>query len=160
MKVSYHRCPECFWTIKTSSDFEKVVTCPYDTCTMTKFDDVKMSIFSNQEEHIAKGMPGYYSLALGRIVSSKYWEEKEMRKRGFVKESELVRKHGREDYVDYQMELAMAREEEIDRLTNIYKQALEEGKTQEEAVAIAFNTEDALSGKLQKLFNPTGETHA
>ena len=159
MNVVYHRCPQCFWTTKTSSDFEKVVECPYDHQSMSRFDR-ELSIFTNQQDHIDSGAPGFYSLALGRIVESTSVEEEIMKSRGFVKESKLNERHNRDDYVDYQMQLAKHREEEINRLTNIYKDALAEGRTEEEAVALAFSTEDALSGKLQQLFNPKGETHA
>jgi len=159
MKFAYHRCPQCYWTVKTSSDFEKVVECPYDHQSMTRFDR-ELSIFINREDHLKSGLPGFYSYALGRIVESEEREEEIMREKGFVRESKLNEKHGRRDYVDHTMSLAKAREDEIRRLTNIYKDALAEGKTEEEAVALAFSAEDALSGKLQQLFNPKGETNA
>jgi hypothetical protein len=92
-------------------------------------------------------------MALGRVVESEKVEEDIMRSRGFIKETELNRKHGRDDYFDHMQELLRIRELEIARLTKIYKDAVEEGKSPEEAIAMAYNTEDALSGKLEKLFS-------
>ena len=99
-------------------------------------------------------------MALGRAVASPESEERIMNDMGFVKESKLNKKHDHTNYVGYQMQLAYEREKEIARLTEIYLGALRSGKTQEEAVAEAFNTEDALSGKLIQLFNPTGDNNA
>lgn len=151
--IVYHRCPQCLWTVKSATEnFAKLVQCPYDQSVMENFDD-EITIFSNLEYHISSARDGFYSLALGRIVDSEAKEEEIMRSRGFIKESELNRKHKTDNYVDHLLQLANIREKEIERLTNIYKQAIADGKTKEEAVALAYNTEDALSGQLDKLFS-------
>lgn len=148
----FHRCEKCFYAVKTGDEYrQKQITCPYDGEDMLHHYNVDMSIFTNLEEFISSERPGWYSLALGRIVDSKQVEEDIMKSRGFVKESEL-KQNTSDDWYEKWWEAQNAKEEEIHRLTNIYKQALEEGKTKEEAITIAFSAEDALSGKLDKLF--------
>jgi len=99
---------------------------------------------------------GYYSIAMGRVVKSEWHEEKEMKKRGFIKESELNRKHkGKYDgnnYADHMINLAEIREEEIHRLMNIYQNNVANGMSEEEACMLAFSAEDIMSGKLEELF--------
>lgn len=153
--TTYHRCPQCLWTVKSGSEnFEKLVECPYDTSVMENFNDQEISIFTNLDLHLSSGRDGYYSLALGRIVESEEREEEIMRERGFVKESVLNKNNNHDDYFDHMLQLLSLREREIKRLTNIYNKALEDGLSEEEAIALAYNTEDALSGNLDKLFSP------
>jgi hypothetical protein len=120
---------------------------------MENFNDQEISIFTNLDFHLASGRDGYYSLALGRIVESEEREEEIMKERGFVKESVLNKNNNHDDYFDYMLSLLSLREKEINRLTNIYNKALADGLSEEEAMAMAYNTEDALSGNLDKLFS-------
>jgi len=74
-----------------------------------------------------------------------------MAERGFVKESKLKQAQ-EDDWYEKWWKAQNEKEAEIRRLTDIYNKALEEGKTKEEAITLAFSAEDALSGKLDKLF--------
>lgn len=149
----FHRCPKCFYAVKTGDEYStKQITCPYDEGEdMLHHYTETMSIFTNYEEFVQSDRPGYYSLALGRIVPSKQSEEDVMKKRGFVKESSLKQAQD-DDWYEKWWEAQNAKEAEINRLTTIYNKALEEGKTKEEAITMAFSAEDALSGHLDKLF--------
>ena len=158
--MNYYRCEGCFYTVKSDEqNFEKLTTCPYCPGDFVK-SERDLSLRSNLIEWENSNREGFFSMALGRAVASPESEERIMNDMGFVKESKLNKKHDHTNYVGYQMQLAYEREKEIARLTEIYLGALRSGKTQEEAVAEAFNTEDALSGKLIQLFNPTGDNNA
>tara|TARA_R110002126_G_scaffold3131_2_gene17539 strand:+ start:615 stop:1076 length:462 start_codon:yes stop_codon:yes gene_type:complete len=146
----YHRCETCFYSVKTGDEYrQKQITCPYDEDTMLHHYVDDMSIFTNFEEFTSSDRPGYYSLALGRIVDSKGDEEEIMKERGFVKESELT---ADTEWYEKWWKVENEREAEINRLTTIYNNALAEGMTAEEACTMAFTAEDAISGKLDKLF--------
>jgi len=154
----FHRCETCYYAVKTGDDHKyKQFTCPYDGDVMLHHYVDEMSIFTNLEDWIAKGKKGYYSLALGRAVENKQEEEKIMKDRGFIKESDLKQATA-DDWYDKWWEVENAKEEEIQRLMEIYNNALSEGKTKEEAIAEAFTAEDCLSGHLDNLFK-RGETN-
>jgi len=150
----FYRCNGCLYSFKTGEETDDLRSCPHCDGQFEKMDG-EVSIFSNRDYHIASGRDGFYSMALGRVVESETVEEEIMRERGFIKETELNRKHGRDDYFDHMQNLLRIRETEIARLTKIYNDALAEGKSPEDAVLLAYNTEDALSGKLERLFSKT-----
>ncbi len=148
----FYRCDSCLYSFKTEGETDDLRACPHCNGQFEKMDS-EVSIFSNRDYHLASGRDGFYSMALGRVVESESVEEDIMRERGFVKESELNRKHNHDNYFEHMQNLLRMREIEIARLTKIYNDALAEGKSPEEAIALAYNTEDALSGKLEKLFS-------
>lgn len=62
---------------------------------------------------------GYYSRALGRSVSSKRVEEKEMKAKGFIPESELGA-----HYIDDRLEKEKQEKDEQDAINKTYKENL------------------------------------
>ena len=152
MSYKYYRCASCFYSFKNDEEKQSIETpCPYCGDKFEKHDK-ELTIHGNAEDYYANGGHLYYSMALGRVVDNEGVEEKIMMEKGFIKESKLDKKKKTENYVDKWLEAEFQKEKEIARLTAIYNNAIAKGKTKEEAVALAFTAEDALSGKLEKLF--------
>ncbi len=80
-----------------------------------------------------------YSSALGHGVSSRRQEEKLMKQKGFIPESDLP-KHHFEDLAEVNKKEAIKN----DKQTSRYKEALSSGKTKEEAVVEAFPAKEML----------------
>jgi putative FmdB family regulatory protein len=93
------------------------------------------------------GVNGYFSKGLGGYVDSKKAEEKIMRSRGFIPESDLP-KNFWEDETSRRIAVA----EQQDKYTNEYKDLLASGKSKEEAIAETFSTERIMSGELEKVW--------
>ena len=155
MQYNYHRCEECYWAFKTEPEVMPNTRCKHCGGKNVTFEE-ELSLFRNKDDFNASGKKGHYSIAMGRVVKSEWHEEKEMKKRGFIKESELNRKHAGkfdgDNYADHMINLAMIREEEIHRLTTIYQENVANGMSEEEACMLAFSAEDIMSGKLEELF--------
>jgi hypothetical protein len=152
MSYKYYRCASCYYCFKNDEEKESIdEPCPFCGDKFHKFDE-ELSLFRNAEDYYANGGHRYFSMALGRVVDNEGVEERLMAEKGFIKESKLDKKKKTENFVDKWLEAEFAKEKEIARLTAIYDKAVAEGKTKEEAVALAFTAEDALSGKLEKLF--------
>lgn len=157
MSYTYYRCASCYYCFKNDEDKNEIKTpCPFCGDRFDKFDE-ELSIFRNAEDYYANGGHLFYSMALGRVVENEGEEEKIMNAMGFIRESKLDKKKGQKDFVDKWLEAEFEKEREIARLTEIYEKAIAEGKSKEEAIAEAFSAEDALSGRLDKLFSNKGE---
>ena len=147
----FSRCISCYWAFKNNQEHELVAVCPHCTGDMKRLDG-EVSIHSNAEQYYCDGNTGFYSMALGRAVENEGEEEKILNAMGFVKESKLNRKRNDDNFVDNWLKAEMEREREAQRLIKIYKDALADGVPEEEAIALAFSAEDALSGKLEEIF--------
>ena len=158
MSYTYYRCASCYYSFKNDEELKEInEPCPFCGDTFEKHDN-ELSIHGNAQDYYLNGGTRYYSMALGRVVDNEGEEERIMNSMGFIKESKLDKKRKTENFVDKWLEAEFAKEKEIRRLMKIYEDAMAEGKTQEEAVALAFTAEDALSGKLESLFTK-GDTN-
>lgn len=92
---------------------------------------------------------GYFSASLGRYVESQREERKIMEANGFIPLSDLGGDQWWDDKVAKQTEKMKAQDE----LTKQYQTALQSGKSKEEAVAETFTAKDAVSGKLEKIYD-------
>ena len=126
---------------------EEKNTC--DNCSDVNWT-AKISLFqldSTSKTH-RYGVDGYYSKALGKHVDSPAAEQKIMEKRGFVCEADLA-----PHFWDDKTQKIKDRISEQDQYIARYNNAIENGKSKEEAAVELAPTEDIKSGKTDTLWS-------
>jgi|TARA_R100000482_G_scaffold124769_1_gene78922 hypothetical protein len=126
---------------------EEKNTC--DNCSDVNWT-AKISLFqldSTSKTH-RYGVDGYYSKALGKHVDSPAAEQKIMEKRGFVCEADLA-----PHFWDDKTQKIKDRISEQDQYIARYNNAIENGKSKEEAAVELAPTEDIQSGKTDTLWS-------
>lgn len=157
-----YRCHRCY----TEDDYwfdlmEVTIALTKPPCSHCNLSDKQDRVLSVPTSHSSwhstgkYGVNGYFSPALGRYVDSPAKAQKELEAKGFVNEADLPKYHA-EDKWEAQKE----RVGEQNKLEDKYRSLVKSGKTKEEAVVETWTAEDALSGKLDQIYNnkkPTPE---
>lgn len=93
------------------------------------------------------GANGYFSKSLGAYVDNKRVEEKLMRDRGFIRESDLGKNFWNEETSKRKALIA-----EQDKISDEYNGMLASGYSKEDAIAKTFSTERIMSGELDRIY--------
>jgi len=151
-KTCNHYQEELFFELLTLHQREILINEEKTTC--DNCSDVnwiaKISVFaldSTSKTH-RYGVDGYYSKALGKHVDSPAAEQKIMEKKGFVCEADLA-----PHFWDDKTQKIKDRISEQDQYIARYNNAIEDGKSKQEAAVELAPTEDIKSGKTDTLWS-------
>lgn len=155
-----YRCHRCY----TEDDYwfdimEVAVALTKPPCSHCNLSDKQDRILAVPLAHSSwhstgkYGASGYFSPALGKHVSSPAEAQRQLEAKGFVNEADLPKYHA-EDKMDAHKHRLV----EQQKLEDKYSSLVKSGMTKEDAVVETWTAQDALSGKLDQIYNNKAPT--
>ena len=140
---------ECLMSYEQSKSAE--VICPHCGDAMMKAPSLVAKTATAWHGDWTDGLSngnGIWSAALGKRVSNKRQEEKELNDKGFVSEKDLGK-----DFVENYRAKQLKKLEEQDKKADIYNKVLKETGSATKAVETAFPAIECLDGTIDKIYS-------